>query len=980
MVSRILLLFIAFTCSGFFIRPSAGWLPPPSADPPFLGVGKPWVDSIMSVLTPDQRIGQLFMVAAYSNKTKAHQDEILKLIKDQQIGGLIFMQGGPVRQAKLNNLYQQVSNVPLLISIDGEWGLSMRLDSTVSFPKQMTLGAIRNDSLIYRMGGEIARHCRRLGIHVNFAPVADVNNNPSNPVINMRSFGENKYNVAAKAIAYMKGLQDNRILANAKHFPGHGDTDTDSHKALPVIRHSRGRLDSLELYPFRRMIAEGLGSMMIAHLFVPALDSTQNIPTTLSKKVVSDLLKNELAFKGLIFTDALNMKGVSAANKPGFVDTKALLAGNDVLLFSENVSLAVTEIRKAIAAGEITQAEIDRRCRKILEVKYWCGLHKKQKVELRNLHADLNTKAAELLNRQLTEASFTVLENKNNLLPLKGLDTLRVAALAIGDEAGCLFHQTLRLYAPVKVFSVQKEELAGQQAALVQKLKPFNLVIVSVHNPRNTMSKSAGVTATVSNLVAALNRQGRVVLNVFANPYSLAALGEQALPDGLVVSYEDNDYTQELSAQLIFGGIRANGVLPVSVNKRWKHGQGMQLGEVIRLKYTIPEELGIQTAQLRKVDSIAELAIRKKATPGCQLLIAKDGKVFYNKTYGFHTYSTKRPVLTTDLYDIASITKIAASTLAIMQLTDEGFIELNKTLGDYILSMRNTAKGNIKLRDLLLHQAGLPAWIPFYKKTIETDALRRYYYRSEPSDSFPIQVAENMYLRSFYPDTMLRRIDLAELGKKEYKYSDLGYYLFRDIIEQRTRVRLDRYVDSLFYRPMGLHRLTYNPLDKYPAAEIVPTENDLVFRRQLIHGYVHDPGAAMTGGVAGHAGLFSNANSLAVIMQMLLNKGEYGGQRYISRATVEEFTRCHFCRNQNRRGLGFDKPEMNYSKTGPTCKCVSAASFGHTGFTGTIAWADPEKNITYIFLSNRVHPSADNTKLNDLSTRVAIQEAIYKIL
>jgi beta-glucosidase-like glycosyl hydrolase/CubicO group peptidase (beta-lactamase class C family) len=949
--------------------------------PPFIGKNKAWVDSVMKKLTPDQRIGQLFMVAAYSNKPQAHQDEIATLIKKSQVGGLIFMQGGPARQAQLCNYYQQISNVPLMISIDGEWGLAMRLDSTQAFPKQMTLGAIQNDTLIYLMGKEIARQCKRMGIHVNFAPVVDVNNNASNPVINMRSFGENKYNVARKGIAYMKGMQDAGVLSNAKHFPGHGDTDVDSHKALPTINHSRSRLDSLELYPFRELIRNGLGSVMVAHLFVPALDSTKALPTTLSQPVVTRLLKQAMDFQGLVFTDALNMKGISTHDQPGFVDVKALLAGNDVLLFAEDVPVAIQQIKKAIEEKKITQDEIDQRCRKILEAKAWLGLKKDPKISLKNLYTDLHTNASELLCRQLTEASLTVLENKQ-ILPLNNLETLKIASLSIDDKSNSVFNTTLNLYTKVDGFSAEKELLNAQKSELLKKLKNYNVVIIGIHNPKNTMSKSAGMTKEISELIENLSQHSRVIVNLFANPYSLNKLNINAKPEGLIVSYEDNPLSQELSAQLIFGGIKANGQLPVTVNERFKAGSGKVLSDITRLKYTLPEELGIRSELLDAVDDIAQTAIRSKATPGCQVLIAKNGKVFYNKAFGSHTYSsTSSKVKTTDLYDIASISKVAASTISIMRLVDERFIDIDKTIGDYIPFLKASNKGGMRVRDLLAHQAGLPAWIPFYTRTISNETTRARFYRKERSDSFPWKVADNMFLRVDYPDSMLTQIITCDVNKsKEYKYSDLGYYFFKYIIEKHSNKSLDRYVDSVFYKPMGLSRITYNPLNKFNKDEIVPTEQDNLFRKQLIHGYVHDQGAAMMGGVGGHAGIFADANNLATLMQMLLNKGEYGGKRYLTKATIDEFIRCQFCENENRRGLGFDKPEMNYSKTGPTCKCVSALSFGHTGFTGTIAWVDPEQQLIYIFLSNRVYPDAENKKLSNLATRVEIQDAIYSII
>ena len=950
-------------------------------DPPFSGQGKAWVDSVMKILTPQQRIAQLFMVAAYSNKSKSHQDEIAALIKNQQIGGLIFMQGGPLRQAKLNNYYQKLSNVPLMISIDGEWGLSMRLDSTPSYPKQMTLGAIQNDTLIYEMGQQIAKECRRIGVHVNFAPVVDVNNNPSNPVINMRSFGSDKFNVARKGIAYMAGMQSKGVLANAKHFPGHGDTDSDSHKTLPIINHNRQRLDSVELYPFKQLISFGLGSMMVAHLEVPALDPTNGRPTTLSPYVVDTLLRRELGFKGLVFTDALNMKGISAGLNANQINLGAIKAGNDVLLFASDVPSGIKGISDAIARGEISQDEIDSRCRKILEAKYWMGLNKYQPVSTPNLIKDLNSEESLLIRRKLTEASLTVLEN-NSIIPLVGLDTLKIAHLAVDEQPDNLMHSTMNKYTMVKGFTVSRDELSTRKPELLKKLKEFNTVIVSIHNPKNTMSKKAGINSSISNFLSALNDQIRVIVTLHANPYSLENLSDAATPKGLIVAYEDNDLTQELTAQLIFGGIKAKGKLPVHVDDRYSFGSGLEIAQSIRLKYTIPLELGFSSASLAKVDSLANVAIQLKATPGCQILIAKGGKVFYEKSFGKQSYMPDAlPVNNLALYDLASITKVAASTLSIMRLVDEKFLDIDKTVGDYVPILDKTNKAGMRIRDILAHQAGLPAWIPFYKETIKDQASKKKYYRNTASDSFSIQVANNLFLRNDYPDTILARIAACEVNtSKNYKYSDLGYYFFKYIIEKREGKRLDQYVDSIFYRPLGLANCTFNPLNKFTKDRIIPTENDKLFRNQLIHGYVHDQGAAMMGGVGGHAGLFSNASDLAVIMQMILNKGIYGGQRFISDATISEFTRCQFCENDNRRGLGFDKPEMNYSKTGPTCKCVSSLSFGHTGFTGTIAWVDPEKELIYIFLSNRVNPDAENKKINTLSTRAEIQEAIYDFI
>ena len=945
--------------------------------PSFFNKNNHWADSVFNSLTDEERIAQIFMVAAYSNKDQYHVDEITQLITDYKIGGLIFFQGGPYRQANLTNLYQSKSKVPLLISIDGEWGLAMRLDSTVQFPRQMALGAIQNDSLVYEMGAEIARQCKRLGIHVNLAPVVDVNNNPRNPVISNRSFGEDKYNVARKGIAYMKGMQDEKIIANAKHFPGHGDTDSDSHKTLPIINHSKTRMDTLELYPFRELINNGLGSMMVAHLFIPSYDTALNTASTLSKAVVTDLLKNELDFKGLIFTDALNMKGVSKFYPPGIVDVKALLAGNDVLLFAENVPTAISEIKNAIANGEISQEEINVRCKKILAAKQWVGLNEYHPVKMTNLYEDLNNVNSDLINRKLAQSSLTLLNNKDGLIPLMRLDTLRIASLSIGYEAVNNFQQTLNLYTRVDHFGMDRDASTETADSVQKKLVDYNLVIVNINNTNNSPSRNFGIRPNTMDMIDTLRSKTKVIVSVFANPYILGKMGGIENVEALIMAYEENEYSQSLAAQLIFGGIGANGRLPVTASSYFNVGSGLDT-EKTRLKYTIPEELNISSEDLKAIDSIAIGGIVHHAYPGCQVLVAKSGNIIYNKSFGYHTYENKIRVKNSDLYDIASITKIAASLLSIMRLQDQKLLNIDNLLCDYLPHLDSTNKQYIGIRELLAHQAGLRDWIPFYLNTIVNGQYKPGVYNTVRSDDFPYRVAENLYIKKNYPDTMLQKIvNTSLINKIEYKYSDLGYYFLKDIIEKLTEIPLEKYVAKKFYAPLGMTTTGYKPRERFTLDHIVPTEYDMVFRKQLVHGDVHDQGAAMLGGVGGHAGLFSNANDLAKLMQMYMQKGVYGGVRYLNKETLEECIKCQFCEIDNRRGAGFDKPQMDYSKEGPTCKCVSYMSFGHSGFTGTIAWADPEKEIVYIFLSNRIYPDAENNKLMKMGIRTQIQQVIY---
>ncbi len=936
-----------------------------------------WVDSVLNSLDADQRIGQLFMVAAYSNRGPEHVQAITKLITDCHIGGLIFFQGGPTRQAVLTNYYQSLTALPLLVSIDAEWGLAMRLDSTIQFPHQMTLGAIQDDKMVYRFGLEMARQCKRLGIHINFAPVVDVNNNPRNPVINDRSFGEDKYNVAGKSIAYMQGMQDGGIMANAKHFPGHGNTDKDSHKTLPTVNRTKLQIDSVELYPFRELMSRGLSSIMVAHLYVPALDTTANTASTLSKAVVTDLLKNNLHYKGLIFTDALNMKGVSAYYPPGIVDVKALLAGNDVLLFSEDVTTAIDEIKKAITAGLITQQEIDEKVRKILKAKYLSGLNKYQPIDLKNISADLNGTRSELLNKRLYELSITLLKNKNNVIPLANINPQKIAALSIGADTANAFLRGLRKFEDISTFAISKGTQLADLDFVEAELAQYETVIIGLHSISGRENKNFGISPQVKALITRIQDKSKVILTVFGNPYSLRNF-ENFEP--IIVAYEENKYTQDAAAQVIFGGMGANGKLPVSASEVFKCGDGFSITNATRLRYVQPEEVKINSEKLNEIDSIVARAIAKQAMPGCQVLVAKDGRIVYNKSFGTKSSTDSSIVTNFDLYDIASVTKIAATTLAAMRLYESGKLDLDKKVTAYLNNLRLTNKRNIIISDLLAHQAGLKPWIPFWKNSVETNNKGELTnYKPTLSADYGIKVADKLYLKTSYKQTLWKEIvDSKTENEGTYVYSDLGFYILKEIIEEQTQQKLNDYVSKQFYTPLGLTRTTYLPLAKFKPDAIVPTEYDKEFRKQLLRGYVHDQGAAMQGGVGGHAGLFSNAQDLAVIMQMLLNNGTFGGKRYFKPETIQKFTTA--VSSTNRRGLGFDKPETAPEKGSPTCKSASPFTFGHTGFTGTCVWADPKYNLVYVFLSNRVNPSSDNKKLIDMNVRTDIQEVIYQAI
>lgn len=957
--------------------------------PPFLDAPTPWADSVFATLTTDQKIAQLMMVAAYSGTNKGypktqpelarHQAQVERLILDHQIGGLIFFQGGPARQAALTNRWQALSRTPMLIGMDLEWGLAMRLDSTPRFPKQMTLGALRNDTLIERMGEEIARQMKRLGVQVSFSPVADVNNNAANPVINDRSFGEERELVARKAIAYMRGLQRGGVIATAKHFPGHGDTDADSHENLPVIAHTRARLDSLELYPFQRLVQEGLSAVMVAHLEVPALDTTPGLPSTLSRPVVSELLEKELGFRGLVFTDALNMKGVTAGSTPGEIELRALLAGNDVLLFPQDPLKAIQRIRQAVDSGEVPVEMIDHKCLKVLRAKEWAGLGRRAPVPVKGIVDDLNSIGARVLRRTLFREAITVLRDKEGELPLPVPGN--TVALALGDTVGCMFQRRLSRFAPVACLGAPKDLPRDSVPALLRKLEPYDRVIASIHGTSFKVDKDFGVPDATFELLRTIARDHPVILVYFGNPYRLTrAYGAQDF-DGLILTYEENDDTEDLAAQALFGAIGTSARLPVTPSSYFRAGDGIERSPVQRLSYVIPEEAGASSAVLRGVDAIVKEGIDAKAFPGCQVVAAVNGRVIMNKAFGHPTYGETRPVRTDDLYDLASVTKVAATTLALMKLVDQGRLDLDRTVGHYLpeLEGEHPAHARMQLRDVLTHQAGLQPFVPFYRKLLRDGRLIPGVMSDTADEAHTVRVADSLYMRTAWRDSLWTWMLDTPVGERgEYLYSDMGYYLLMEIVERQSGMPLDRFVQLEFYTPLGLSTLGYRPTERFPRERIMPTEYDLEFRHAQVWGDVHDPGAAMLGGVAGHAGLFGNANDLAIVLQMLLNGGTYAGERFLSEAVVKEFTRCQFCLPDgkgNRRGLGWDKPTRD-ATPGPSCDCVSYASFGHTGFTGTMVWADPETDVLFVFLSNRIYPGAANKKLAEMNIRTRIQEVV----
>ncbi|MCE6988597.1 glycoside hydrolase family 3 N-terminal domain-containing protein [Dyadobacter sp. CY323] len=943
-----------------------------------------WVDSTLQSLSLDEKIGQLFMVATYSNRDDSHYKYIDRLVNEFHIGGLIFFQGGPVGQAQLTNRYQAQSKIPLFIGIDGEWGLGMRLDSTLSYPKQMVLGSIQDDQLIYKMGSDIARQCTRLGIQINFAPVSDINSNSANPVIGIRSFGEDRDNVTRKAIAYMKGLQHNKVIATAKHFPGHGDTDADSHFTLPVLTHSAEQIHETDLYPYRAMIADSLMGVLSGHLNIPALDSTPNQASSLSEKVINGLLRKDLGFRGLVFTDAMNMKGVLKTGKAADVNLKAIVAGNDVLLYPESIAETVAKIKDAIKDRLISEKIIDDKVKRILQAKYWSGLSQYKPVDVNNLYNDLNPESSKELYRALCEASVTVVKNDNNLLPVGSVIDNNMASVSLGDGSGVAFQKMLSTYKPMRSYAFYEGPSSQEQISeMLTYLQRYNTVIVDIHGIASNPKRNYGITQGMTDFVSQLKQQNKkVILCLFGSPYSIQFFPET---DVLICANQDGKDQQEIVPQIIFGAMSSQGKLPVSVSS-FKSGTGVTTTTINRIAFGTPESVGMNGNWLKKIDEVATAAVNDRVFPGCEILVARGGKIIYDKQFGGLNYRTPERVTSETIYDLASVTKVSATLQAIMLLYDRKQIDLDAKASTYLPELVGTNKQNFTIRDLLMHRSGLISFYPPLWDRTKTSAggLLPEYYSSKSDTAYYLQVAPKLFAKPALRDSVWKWVIESPMNNRKdragnygFLYSDLGFLTLQKVVERVTGEPLNVFVASNIYEPLGLGYLGFNPLSRFPYKQIAPTENDYRFRGQLLQGTVHDQMAAIMGGVSGHAGLFGTARDLAILFQMNLWKGNYAGKRYFEQATVPFFSRVYD--ESHHRGLGWDKAPLdgNSSYVSPQ---ASVNSFGHTGFTGTMVWMDPQEDLLFIFLSNRVNPDPDNSSITTQRTRRKIQDIVYSSL
>lgn len=955
-----------------------------------------WVDSVYDRMSLKERVGQLFVYTIAPVQTKRNKQLLRDVVHTYKVGGLLFSGGRMQNQVLLTNDAQRMAKVPLMITFDGEWGLSMRLKGTPVFPRNMVLGCIQDPGLLYDYGKEMARQCREMGVQVNFAPVADVNINPDNPVINVRSFGEDPMRVARQVIAYGKGIESGNVLSVCKHFPGHGDTNVDSHKALPLLPFARERLDSVELYPFKEAIRAGLSGMMVGHLQVPALEPVRGVPSSLSRNVVHNLLTEDLSFKGLIFTDALAMKGVAGNEN---VCLRALKAGNDIVLAPRRLKEEIEAVLNAVRKGDLPEEEVASKCKKVLTYKYLLGLKRKPFVKLSGLGSRINTPQTRDLICRLNQAAITVLSNREGILPLHP-DLKEVALLNVGAPDGIeAFAREMGKHASVTRFRVGEEMPEAERAKLRDSLSRYQRIVVCVTEQRLTPYQT---------FFAEFAPQVPVIY-VFFTPGRLMLQLEQAVASAasVVLAHASTDEVQQRVAEVLYAKAIANGRLSASIGGLFATGAGVTIAPGMPYRFR-PEEFGVNSQVLARIDSIAKEGIAAGAYPGCQVVILKDGKTMYDKCFGTHTGDGSRKVEADDMYDLASLSKTTGTLLAIMKLYDKGRFNLTDKVADYLPFLKNTDKASITVKELLLHQSGLPSGIIFYREAIDGKSYKGTLFRQSrdkqhtvqlgartwgnpafrfksgliskvSQGDYTLEVCEGLWLNRSFRTEVRKKIAEAALKKKDYRYSDVGFILLQMLAEELSGMPLDEYLQQEFYGPMGLQRTAYLPLRTFPKEGIVPSAVDRFLRKSVLQGYVHDESAAFQGGISGNAGLFSTAREVACIYQMLLNDGEWEGRRYLSEETCRLFTTA--TSEISRRGLGFDKPDKKDLSKSPCAESAPASVYGHTGFTGTCAWVDPDNGLVYVFLSNRTY-GTDSwfNKLSRMNIRERIQQTLYDSL
>ena len=918
-----------------------------------------WLLSTFSKMTLDERIGQFFFVDIQNDLKSKQLKEAEALILKNKIGGIIFHSPELLGLSESINNSKTISKIPLFIGLEGEIENFKSYDASSNFPTSFTLG-VANDKIVNeRIARVKAEYIKELGFNYDFT----INGNLISEIYPRyeNRFGENPLSVSRLVSGSVLGMESQGVSTSINDFPGIGSMEEINNQF--VLNESRTALDAVNLLPFREAIKAGVSSLIMSNVSVQAIDSS-NLPMSLSRKAI-DYIRGEMGFKGLLIANQNHHIGLKKHVNQNKFALEAYKAGCDLFIGVIEVEKSIKEIELAVLNGEIDIEELNKRCIKILKLKYNRLIKTKESTKL-------SIEAKKWARNSAYENGFVVFKNENETLPLKDF-TEKYIHVSIGPKFE-YFVEGIDRFKKIDHYHFYTVKEAEEK--LKDKLGDYDHFILTLHEneySRNSQSiLKSGWAEWLKSFPASIYKS----VIAFTSPLNMDDRIDLSSTDAFVLSFENNDFTQERLSQFVVGAIGSKGQLSFKLSDKYKRGFGLEVSNGGRLKFADLEEFKIDELKLAKIDSIVAQSIRNKVFPGCQVFVAVDGKVLYNKSFGKPMYKDSVNVDNSNLYDIASVTKVAASTIALMRLESQGKIDMNKKLKDYLPELvEGSEMASICLKDMMTHQAGLPAWIPFYLRTIKGGVYDSSIYSPVSKPGYQTKVAEGLFVLDTYTDTIYKRILKSKLEAKTYKYSDLGYYFVKKIVEKETGVKFDSYLRDSIYLPMGLTSICYKPLDYFPLHQIIPTENDSAFRKQVVRGYVHDPGAALLGGVGGHAGLFATASDLGALMQMVLNNGKYGNVQYIDSAVIKKYTSCQFCET-NRRGLGFDRP--NRSGGGTCDKIASQSSYGHSGFTGTLVWSDPKYNINYVFLSNRVYPSAENWKIVEQNVRTNIQKAIYE--
>ncbi len=927
-----------------------------------------WVDSVFQTLSTTEKISQLFIIPVSSYSTASELSAFSSQLKKYKPGGLLITHSGPVSHVRLLNKLQAASSVPMLVAARAETSLHPSIDSTLVLTTPLQLGGIANDTLLFEAGNELGRQMKTLGIHLNLSLNADVHVADDLYPNTLRYWGEDKKRVATKTKWFMQGLHQQGVLVAATHL---ANPKKDRHIAIKdsTEQLDLNQLDTVGFYPYQKLMESGVDAIVTSHLDYSVPGKHKPIPAPISDIFISDVIKNKIGFKGISIAEVPYLRKVSRKKRSGEAELLAFEIGNDLIIEPKSIATSIKKIAKLVRKDKKWQQQLDASVKKILSAKFDAGLATSAHTNPDNLLLRLQAPSAKVVQNRLAETAPTVLVNHSSIIPINQLEDQSFASISIGKTSDNEFNHYLSKYVQIQKHSI---ESLKDTIGLVQKVSSTSVVIIGLFPP------AKGITLQVAALIKKLSVNHAVIVCSFGDPEDLKFLENSS---ALLTTYASDDLSQKASAEIIFGGLGAQGKLPITVSPKFPIQTGITTKSNERLQYSVPEDAGMDSRTLQKIKIIMQEAIDLGATPGCQVLVARHGKVIYEQSAGWFTYDKKIPVTEEAIYDLASVTKVTATLQTVMFLHEKGLIDINKKISVYLPELKESNKKDFTIKDILAHQAGLWPFLPFWAQTVKDSTYLNEYYQTKPSADYPFPVADSLFAHKTMKDSLWQWIIQSKIREKvartvyDYRYSDMGFYMLQHLAEKILNQPMHEFLEQNIYEPLGAYTVGYLPRNKFPVHQIAPTENDKLFRRRLLIGYVHDQGAAMHGGIAGHAGLFGGANDMAKLGQMWLRKGSYGGQQFFKPETFDLFTAKQYA--DSRRGLGWDKPVPS-DPAGPTSIFASPQTFGHTGFTGTCIWVDPAFDLVYIFLSNRVYPEMTNNKILNANIRPRIQDVIYQ--